>query len=137
MPAIFEQSRSVTDDEIDPQGHVNNIVYLRWMQDAAIAHSTQQGWSTADYRVRGWAWVVRSHFIEYRRPAMAGDSVLIKTWVATMERFTSLRKYEIRHAGSGKLLARAETNWAFVDTATGRILAIPIAVGDAFLVVSD
>lgn len=130
MPAIFLYEHVVREDEIDPQGHVNNVAYFAWMQNAAIAHSTAQGWSPEGYRQQNWAWVVRSHFIEYRRPAFAGDRITLKTWVADMNRFTSLRKYEMYRNES--LIARAETNWAFVHTPTARLLAIPVEVAQAF-----
>lgn len=133
MPRLFEHHVTVTDAETDPQGHVNNIAYLSWMQSAAIGHSAARGWSPEEYRIRGWAWVVRTHFIEYRRPAWPNDSVTVRTWVADMKKFTSLRKYEILRGE--QLLARAETNWAFVETATGRLLSIPEEVATAFEIV--
>ena len=65
MPAIFEYHHSVVPDEIDRVGHVNNIEYMRWLQNAAVAHSTAQGWPPNAYYQLGRGWVVRSHFIEY------------------------------------------------------------------------
>lgn len=130
MPMLFEWPHLVRPDEIDPMGHANNIAYLHWLQAAAIAHSTAQGWSPDAYRERSWAWVVRRHAVEYRRPAFAGDAILVRTWVADFQRFTSLRKYEVR-SGS-QLLARAETNWAFVDTAAQQLRPVPVEVSSAF-----
>lgn len=130
MPALFIHPHTVLAEEIDPQGHANNIAYLHWMQAAAVAHSTAQGWSGEAYRERGWAWVVRSHFIKYRQPARLGDALEIRTCVANMQRFTSLRKFEI--VGPQGILATAETNWAFVETATERLLPIPAEVAQAF-----
>ena len=63
MPAIFAHHHRVRTDEIDEQGHVNNLRYLAWMQTAAIAHSAAQGWTGQRYRDLGSGWVVRSHFI--------------------------------------------------------------------------
>ncbi len=132
MPALFLYEYQVTESDIDGQGHANNISYLKWLQNAAIAHSDVQGWDTGKYQSQGWSWVVRSHFIEYRRPVFAGETVLVKTWVAEMKKFSSLRKYEILHSETEKLVARAETNWAFVTTETGRLIAIPEVVSSAF-----
>ena len=132
MPVDFEYRHTVRAEEIDPQGHANNICYLDWMQSAAIEHSTLQGWSTKRYRDEGWSWVVRSHFIEYRRPVFAGDVVIVRTWVADMKKFSSLRKFEMSEEKTGKVAARAETNWAFVSLETGRLIAIPDIVKSAF-----
>jgi len=65
MPAVFEYHHTVLESEIDGQGHVNNLEYLKWMQDAAVAHSTAQGWPTARYKEEGAGFVARSHNIEY------------------------------------------------------------------------
>jgi acyl-CoA thioester hydrolase len=134
MPEFFQTTHRVLDGEIDGQGHANNIAYLTWMQSAAVDHSSAQGWTTQAYHERGWAWVVRTHFIEYRRPVFAGEVITIRTWVADMNRFTSLRKYEIFREQD--LVSRAETNWAFVDTVKARLLPIPQDVAQAFQIPS-
>lgn len=136
MPARYEHALTVTTDDLDRQGHVNNIVYLRWMQDAAVAHSREQGWPMSRYAEAGFSWVVRSHFIEYRVPAFSGDEVVVHTWVADMQKVSSLRRFEIRRA-EGTLLARAETHWAFVRTSDQRLMRIPDEVASAFEVVPD
>jgi len=136
MPARFEHPLTVVEDDIDRLGHVNNIVYIRWMQDAAVAHSKEQGWPMSRYQEAGFGWVVRSHFIEYRVPAFAGDAVIVHTWVADMQKVSSRRRFEICRA-DGTLLARAETHWAFVRTSDQRLVRIPVEVASAFEVVSD
>ncbi len=137
MPAIFEDQRSVVSTEIDLMGHVNNIEYLRWTQRAAVRHSDAQGWTTEDYLRLGQGWVVRSHQIEYRQPALLGDTVLVRTWVADMKKVTSLRRFEIFRASDQALLAAASTNWAFVNFQTGSLCRIPQEVSNAFEVVAD
>ena len=114
MPAIFHYPHSVRDDEIDEQGHVNNLEYLKWMQSAAIAHSAVQGWTIERYRELGAGWVARTHFIEYLQPTFAGDDIVVRTWVSNFKKVTSLRKYKIVRPGDDALLAVAETNWAFI-----------------------
>ena len=69
----------------------------------------------------GSAWVVRTHFIEYLAPAFEGDEVRVETWVTGFHKVTSLRRYRIVRASDGKLLAKAETNWAYI----GRKLGVP------------
>ena len=122
----------MTSGEIDPQGHANNVAFVQWMQDAAVAHSAEQGWPAARYREAGYSWVARSHTIEYRRPAFADEEVVVRTWVATMGRCSSVRRYQIVRAANEELLATAETNWAFVSLTTERLTRIPDAVATAF-----
>ena len=135
MPEVYFHSHVVQASEIDDQGHANNVAYVAWLQAAAVAHSAAQGWPGTCYRDLGQGWVVRSHAIEYLLPAFGGDHVVVETWVATMKKVTSLRRYRIVRHGDGALLATAETNWAFVDFTTGRPVRIPPAVAAAFVVV--
>lgn len=129
---IFEYPHTVGDEEIDGQGHANNVVYVAWMQDAALAHSAALGWSAARYRELGMGWVARSHTIEYLRPAMAGDEIVVETHVSDMKKVTSTRRYRILRRSDGELLARAETHWAFVNLATGRPTRIPAEISRAY-----
>ena len=137
MPAVFEYRYLVTSDDIDGVGHVNNIAYLRWMQDAAVAHSTVQGWSSEAYYRLGQGWVVRSHFIEYLTPAFSGDEIVVRTWVADMKRVTSMRRYELLRASDHKKLAVASTNWAFVKFETHQLCRVPAEILNAFEIVPD
>jgi len=137
MPARFEHRRTVRDDEIDFLGHVNNIVYLRWMLDAAIAHSTVQGWPNQRYFEMGSGWVVREHTIKYLQPAVAGDEVVVHTWVASMRRVQSLRMYEMIRVSDGARLLEASTIWAFVNFETGVLQRVPAEVTDSFIVVGE
>lgn len=137
MPAIFEDQRSVMSPEIDLMGHVNNIEYLRWTQRAAVRHSDAQGWTTEDYLRLGQGWLVRSHHIEYRQPALLGDQIIVRTWVADMKKVTSLRRFQILRLADGALLAEASTNWAFVNFETGTLCRIPSDVSNAFEIVGE
>jgi acyl-CoA thioester hydrolase len=109
---------------IDANGHVNNVEFVRWMQDAAVRHADARG-LTAATRDAGATWVVRSHRIDYLRPAMAGDRISVMTWVADFRRAFSLRRYRFTRAGDGTVLARGETDWVFVDVETGRPRSVP------------
>jgi acyl-CoA thioester hydrolase len=140
MSAIFHYSHLVRDDEIDAViGHVNNLAYLKWMQSAAMAHSAARGWPAEAYQTLGAGWVVRSHQIEYLRPAFPGDEIVVRTWVADFKKVTSLRRYEIVRGGSGTetILANAATNWAFIHFATHQPRRIPPEVFGAFEIVPD
>ena len=109
--------------DIDGFGHVGNLVYLRWVLEAALAHSTARGLDEAAYKARGQGWVVRRHEIDYLRAALAGDELVIETRVAAIAAASSTRRTRIlRH---GEVLARAATSWAYVDFRSGRPLRIP------------
>ena len=137
MPRIHVNRIAVADDAIDQYGHVGNLTYLGWMQDAATAHSAAQGWTLERYRAAGAGWFVRSHFIEYLRPAVAGDALTIRTWVADIAARSSTRRYLFVRAHDGQRIARAETLWVWVDFATGRPARIPAEVAASFPVVAD
>ncbi len=116
MPAAFTVSLSVTAADIDVQGHVNNVAFVRFVQDAAVAH-----WSAVappEFRA-AYTWVVRRHEVEYLRPGMPGDALAARTWVgepsgASWERFTEVVRAD------GTVLVRARTVWVLLDAATLR-----------------
>jgi len=137
MPEIYQYRRTVRQDEIDGLGHANNVAYVDWMQSAAVAHSTALGWSGERYRQNGFGWVVRSHRIDYLQPAFAGDPVIVQTWVATLKKATSIRRYQIVRETDGALLATAETKWAFVNYTTRQPMRIPREVAESFRVLDD
>jgi acyl-CoA thioester hydrolase len=109
--------------DIDGLGHVSNLVYLRWVLDAALAHSTARGLDEAAYKARGQGWVVRRHEIDYLRAALEGDDLIVETRVATVSAASSTRRTRILR--DGEVLARAATDWAYVDYRTGRPVRIP------------
>ncbi len=137
MPAIYSHRLIVQPDEIDRLGHANNLVYLRWMLDAAVAHSAVQGWDSKAYEELGAVFVVRSHQIEYLRPAFEAEEIHVRTWVASFRRASSVRRYEMRRASDEKVLATAATEWAFVDLTTRLPTRIHPRVVAAFEVAPD
>jgi acyl-CoA thioester hydrolase len=124
-------------ESIDGNGHVNNLEYLRWMQDVAVEHSAVQGWPLERYQRTRTGWVVRTHSIEYLRPAFAGDSVAVLTWVAGYRQRSSPRRFLFWRASDRQVLARAETLWVFVDAESGRARSIPEELRASFEVVPD
>lgn len=137
MPAIYHYHHRVQESEIDELDHANNAAYVNWMQAAAIAHSSAQGWPSQRYWDSNYAWVARSHSIEYLQPAHQDESLVVRTWVADMHRVTSLRRYEIVRESDGTLLARAETRWAFINLETRRPVRIPLEVQSDFVIVQE
>lgn len=130
-PPFHRLNLTVPTTAIDANGHVNNVEYVRWMQDAAISHADASGCTAATKAIDA-TWVVRTHHVEYLRPAFLDDPVLIVTWVATAQKVRSLRKYHFYHAETQVLLAKGETEWIFIDVATGRPKAIPPEVAGCF-----
>jgi acyl-CoA thioester hydrolase len=137
VPAIHEHPHIVLPDEIDVLGHANNLAYMRWMQSAALEHSAVQGWPGEAYQRLGLGWVVRSHQITYLHPAFVDEALIVRTWVATLRKVTSVRRYDIVRRADGKRLAAAATDWAFVNYATGLPARIPPEVLAAFTLVED
>jgi acyl-CoA thioester hydrolase len=121
----------VPSSAIDANGHANNVEFVRWMQDAAVAHADAAG-CTAATRDAGATWVARSHHVEYRRPVFAGERVRVTTWLENVRRAFSLRKYRFERAADGELLAEGETDWVYVDLATGRPRTVPDHIQSMF-----
>jgi len=125
----FELKITINPQDIDHLGHVNNVVYLRWVQDAAEAH-----WKTlaTPELQKELAWVVLRHEINYHKPAFPGDSIIAKTWVGETAGFRSIRYVEIFNA-KGLLLVTASTTWCLIDPASGKPKKITSEVHDSLL----
>jgi acyl-CoA thioester hydrolase len=131
-PSIHSKRFEVPTEVIDQQGHVSNLAYVAWMQDVAIEHSAAAGWPMDRYLALGAGWVVRSHFIEYLRPAYAGDRLAVHTWVPRFDQRLTPRRYLFVREPAHQLVAEAETRWVFVDLASGRRRPLPPELIDAF-----
>jgi acyl-CoA thioester hydrolase len=116
----FRQRRVVRADEADALGHANNVVYLRWVLEAAEAHWARLRERAAPEAVAGTAWVVLRHELDYLAPAFPGDALQVTTWVPSCTSTTSERLAVVARAADGAVLARARSVYAVVDLATGR-----------------
>lgn len=114
--AAFEVTIIVGPEDLDELHHVNNVVYLRWVQDIATAHWTAIAPRDALDSV---AWVARRHEIDYLSAATVGEELVVRTWVGEAEGLTFERLTEIRRV-NGHVIARARTLWVPIDRATGR-----------------
>jgi len=130
-PALFETAFHVTSEDIDDLGHVNNLVYVRWVQEVAKAH-----WRSAarPEDQAALAWVVVRHEIDYLRPAVEGDDITARTWVESWKGATSDRHTEIERASDGILLARARTVWCALDVRSWRPKRLPAELSLPFTV---
>lgn len=122
LSTVFEWRFVVPGTAIDGNGHVNNVAYVQWMQEVAIAHFEDLGGQPVLDQL-GASWVARSHHIEYLRPAFEGEELKARTWIATMERVKSERRYEFVRGET--VLARGRTEWVLVDATSGRPKRIP------------
>ena len=117
--APYELDIAIQPADIDDQGHVNNVVYVRWVQDVATAHWTSAATAEDQAEV---AWVVLRHEIDYKAPARPGDAIVARTWVGVAERYKFERLTEIRRAGDGKVLVQARTLWCSMSRTTGKLM---------------
>jgi acyl-CoA thioester hydrolase len=127
--APFEMTISVLPEDIDGQNHVNNTVYLRWVQEVATAH--WQAIASGEAQ-EGIGWVVLRHEIDYKAPACLGDDVVLRTWVGKATRLTFERFTEIRKSSGGQLLSTARTLWCPINAQTGRPVRVPAEVREQF-----
>ncbi len=118
--------------DVDDLGHINNIVYLRWVQNAAGAHSGAVGWDLPRYQALGAVWVVRKHEITYLASAYAGDEIEIVTWVESFKGASSPRRTEIVRRKDDVVLARCITLWALVNPDSGRPTRISAEMKEEF-----
>ncbi|WP_310599639.1 acyl-CoA thioesterase [Desulfobulbus sp.] len=135
MAAIGRIELVVPATAIDLNGHVNNVQYVQWMQDAAMTHSAELGWPQERFAASGRTWIIRSHAIEYQHSAYLGETIAILTWVADFRKFRSLRKYKFIRPSDEVVLASAETLFIFCDLPTGKPVTIPPEVRDAYPVI--
>jgi acyl-CoA thioester hydrolase len=126
----FEKSITAAADDIDELGHVNNAVWVRWIQDMATAH-----WrATADPAdVDAYVWVVVRHEIDYLRAVLIGETVVGRTWVGEAPKGARFDRHVEFIGEDGKPRVRARTTWAILDKATGRPLRVPKEVAERFL----
>jgi acyl-CoA thioester hydrolase len=133
---VYRYDITVPKEAVDENGHVNNVEYVRWMQEAAVRHSDSCGCTEAT-KAAGAIWVVRMHRIEYLRPAFAGEEIIILTWVSNFRRVLTLRKYRFVRVHDNAVIAEGETDWVFVDIVSGKPRSIPKEVSSVFVVVPD
>lgn len=114
MPHVFYLPITVAPEDIDELNHVNNIVYLRYVQDSAIGH-----WKTVPQEIASQIiWMARRHEIDYLKQAFLGDELVAKTWVDDFVGVKSIRHCEIMRGE--EILARSVTHWISLDAQTLR-----------------
>jgi len=125
----YEMRIEVQDSDIDELGHVNNVVYVRWVQDAAVAHWCAEAPAKDQEILR---WVVMRHEIDYKRPAFAEDEIIAATWVGKASKLAFERHTELLRAADRKLLAKARTLWCPIDVKSGKPTQVSAEVRKRF-----
>ena len=127
---VFELTLVAGPEHIDELGHVNNAVWVQWIQQVAVAH-----WdSVADAAHKdAYFWVVVRHEIDYLRPAFEGDRIIARTWVGEAPKGARFDRHMEFTAEDGKVCVRARSWWAIIDKAAGRPIRVPPEVVAPFL----
>ena len=123
MSARFTMPITAVETDIDEVGHVSNIVYLRWVMEVAMEHSTALGWDYPAYKAFGAVFMVRRHEIDYVAQVTLGQTLSAETWVDEWRQASCIRKTELIR--DGKIVVRAATTWALISLGTGRPIRIP------------
>ena len=111
--------------DIDQLDHVSNVVYVRWVLEAARAHSTALGWDYPQYQARGTIFIVRRHEIDYVLPVRLDDQVAVDTTVESWKQASCVRRTILTRLADAAVVARAATTWAYVAWPDGRPQRIP------------
>lgn len=128
---VFRRERSVVARDIDVLGHVNNLVWVKWVVQLAEAHAAALGLDFETCRARGGVWVVHRQELDYHRGAVEGERLVESTWVSEMRGARSVRHARM-DGTDGTLRFEARTTWAWVDARTLRARRVPAEVRTAF-----
>ena len=120
-PTVFEIPIVVLPEDIDDMDHVNNVVYLSWVQDVALAH--WRACATTEM-LETLGWMATRHELDYLRAAVLGDVITARTWIGAVDSRRFERFTEIVRTADGVVLARGRTLWLLVSRVTGRITRI-------------
>ena len=126
----FSLTLTALPEHIDELGHVNNAVWVQWIQEVAVGH----WYASAPERYRdAFVWVVIRHEIDYLRPALVGDVVTGRTWVDEAPKGAKFDRFMEFTGADGKVLVKARTTWAMLDKASGRPQRITTEIVAPFL----
>jgi len=125
---VYAQAIAPGAGDFDENGHVNNVVYVRWVQEIATGHWRSRAPAEAQ---RSWAWVVLRHEIDYRRPLMPGEQANARTWVGERSGPRFVRYVRI-DGPDGEVCAQAVSVWCLVDLKTRKPMRVPDTLVEAF-----
>jgi len=138
LPQPFLLRLTVAGGDIDAFGHVNNAVYVTWLDRAAWAHSAALGVTIEDCIKLGRGMVVGRTVIHYSRSALNGDDLEVATWLAPGHRRTTIaRRFQIRRASDRASLLRAEIEYTCIDLQSGHAARWPVLFRQAYVPASE
>lgn len=137
MSTIFDLKLTVLPEHIDVLGHVNNVVYVSWMQDVATAHIEALGLGIKEYLELKHAMVAVEHHMQYRKAALEGEEIILRTWLDDINALYLSRQYAFYRPKDRTILFTAMTKWACVEIATGRPKRMSPTFTQAYQPISD
>ena len=132
MSTIFDLKIQVQPKHIDVLGHVNNVMYIQWMQDVASAHIEALGLGLAQYLELKHAMVAVEHHVQYRKAALEGEEVILRTWLDDINALYSFRQYAFYRPKDQSILFVGNTKWACIEIASGRPKRMPPTFTQAY-----
>ena len=130
--AYFEHLREVVPEDLDELEHVNNAVYLTYVEACGRAHSEREGLTLEVFRAHGAVPIIRRHEITYHRPAKLGDTLRVSTRITHIGGPRATRHNEVRLEATGELVAAVITEWVWLEPQSGRPKRVPQAIVQAF-----
>jgi acyl-CoA thioester hydrolase len=128
---IFRRERTVAPRDVDLLGHVNNVVWVRYVVELAAAHADALGVGFETTRALGGLWIVRRHGVTYHGNVAGGSTIRESTWISSLRGALSLRHARFE-SEAGALLVEADTEWAYVDARTLRPRRVPAHLRERF-----
>ena len=122
---VFRMVRQVEWRDLDIGQHVNNAVYLAFLEEAAIRHYDSRQWSLAKMNKEGFGIFAQGHIIEYLQPARLGETLLVSTWLSNIRRESTTRHYEIHRQTDQQLIARSRSDYVWTDLSSNKPIRIP------------
>lgn len=126
---VFQLTFEPQASDIDENGHVNNVVYLRWAQDMGTAHWRSRAPAEAQIE---WAWIALRHEIDYRRALMPGEIAQGRTWVSEAAEGPRFDRFIRIDGPDGAMCAQVKTTWVLIEQATGRPRRVPAWMMEMF-----
>jgi acyl-CoA thioester hydrolase len=128
----YSHELNVQPQDCDAQNHLNNVVYVQWIQDIAIAAYRAKGYSLEIDESNGVIWFVRRHEVNYLAPAFVGETIQLTTWVEGGTLSTFFRRTEFVRLIDGQPLCQAMTEWCYFNANRNRPAKIPSDIKTAF-----
>jgi acyl-CoA thioester hydrolase len=132
---VFEQWVTVQAQHLDGLGHVNNVQYLKWVEQVAWAHSAQLGLGLLEYQQLDAAMVAREHRLLYKAACFAAQQLQLRTWLGERDALNLCRHYQFVRVDDQQVVFEGHTHWVCIRLSTGRPQRMPPAFRQAYGVV--